>query len=83
MFNVKTNFSEEIRSEYRSILRTKIKNKKYLKVFDYIDIELANGELGYTDLWVTIFGISFTIIYSFIGWLLIMVLDYVLFRKDK
>ena len=48
-----------------------------------IVIELAGGELGYTDLWVTIFGISFTIIYSFISWLLFMVLGYILFKKDK
>lgn len=42
-----------------------------------------SDELGYTDLWVTIFEMSFLIIYFFIGWLLIMVLGYVLFRKDK
>ena len=40
-------------------------------------------ELGYTDLLIEIFGISFLIIYFFIGWLLIMVLGYVLFRMDK
>lgn len=40
-------------------------------------------ELGYTDLRVTIFEISFLAIYFFIGWLLIIVLGYVLFRKDK
>jgi len=41
-------------------------------------LEFAD-ELGYTDLWITIFEISFLIIYFFIGWLLIMVLSYMFF----
>lgn len=45
-------------------------------------IEFAD-ELGYTDLWITIFGISFVVIYFFIGWLLMMALGYVLFRRGK
>ena len=40
-------------------------------------------DLSYTVSWIAIFKISFTIIYSFISWLLFMVLGYVLFRKDK
>ena len=39
-------------------------------------------ELGYTDLQITIFEISFLGIYFLIGWLLIITLGYMFFRKD-
>ena len=46
-------------------------------------IEFAD-ELGYTDLWITLFGISFSIIYCCISWFFVMVLSYVLFsNKEK
>lgn len=45
-------------------------------------IEFAD-ELGYTDLQITIFEISFLGIYFLIGWLLIITLGYLLFRRGK
>lgn len=45
-------------------------------------IEFAD-ELGYTDLWITIFEISLLGIYFLIGWLWIITLGYVLFRKER
>ena len=50
VFDIKTNFSKIIRSEYKSTLKLKIENKKYLKVFDYIDNDVSQeliNKFGY------------------------------------